>query len=683
MDDKKHIKSYSISKKELLSLLNPHLQNFYSFNDKDYEVKNYDAKELFFNINRFDLVAKYIYAYYYINNFKTEWHKEIYKEHIRAFSNNTLKEGDGKKHTLDDYYVTFNRLISEIKKNGFNPKVSLLPIDDKLMIIDGAHRLSVSFLFSREVSTVKLKRTSVYNYSYFIKNGLSQDISDFIALNYCELNIKTKIVNIFPIAKLNENKIESILKKFGAIYYKKDIFLTETAQNFIVKEMYFTEHWIGNKTNNYKGAKERAKISFNSKNNLKVYVFIPFTNDSAIRAKAEIRQVIAKGNYPVHINDTHEETIRLAQIYFNNNSIHFINFKKNKQFYKFNTLFEKYKHWIEENKYNRNDFCVDASSTLSAYGLREGADLDFLYGKQDDILTGFNLIDCHNIHSHYYKTSIDNIIYNPMNYFYFEGYKFISIQQLRNMKKVKMYRKIRIKAHRIIPIDSILWNITKKWFYFLKKIRKNGKEYYSQTNQDKYLDTEIFKLKENGFFLDIGAHDGITFSNTYFFEKNRKWKGICIEPLPNIFKELKKNRSCLVVNACISNENKTEEFLKIEGYSEMLSGLSKNYNKEHLGRIDKELKEYGGKKEIINVECYNINYLLEKYHVKTIDYCSIDVEGSEFTILKTIDFNKFDIRVLTVENNYKDIEPKLFMESKGYKLHTTLGADDVYIKNIT
>ena len=167
---------------------------------------------------------------------------------------------------------------------------------------------------------------------------------------------------------------------------------------------------------------------------------------------------------------------------------------------------------------------------------------------------------------------------------------------------------------------------------------------------------------------------------TYFFEKYRNWKGICIEPLPDVFKELEKNRNCQLVNACISSENKVEKFLKIESYSEMLSGLSRNYNEEHLSRIDKELKEYGGKMSEIEVECYNINNLLEKYGVKTINYCSIDVEGSEFEILKSIDYNKFDIKVFTVENNYQDNEPRIFMKSKGYKLHTTLGADDVYIK---
>ena len=49
---------------------------------------------------------------------------------------------------------------------------------------------------------------------------------------------------------------------------------------------------------------------------------------------------------------------------------------------------------------------------------------------------------------------------------------------------------------------------------------------------------KIFKNKRDGFFLDIGANDGITLSNSYFFEKELGWKGICFEPLKNAFQKL-------------------------------------------------------------------------------------------------------------------------------------------------
>ena len=116
--------------------------------------------------------------------------------------------------------------------------------------------------------------------------------------------------------------------------------------------------------------------------------------------------------------------------------------------------------------------------------------------------------------------------------------------------------------------------------------------FYSQYGQDEFLNKKFFKDKKNGFFIDIGAHNGIYFSNTYFFEKNLSWRGICIEPNPNRFKELLNNRPLSVcLNCCVSNYCGEASFLCINGYSEMLSGLYLAYDSEHLKRVEKEVKE--------------------------------------------------------------------------------------------
>lgn len=203
-------------------------------------------------------------------------------------------------------------------------------------------------------------------------------------------------------------------------------------------------------------------------------------------------------------------------------------------------------------------------------------------------------------------------------------------------------------------------------------------KYYSQYQQDKYLDEVVFKKKENGFFLDIGAHDGVSLNNTYFFEKYRNWNGICIEPIPEVFNELNKNRQCIKIRGCISDKKGKASFLRLKGYTEMLSGLINEYDIRHLYRIEAEIQQYGGDKEIIEVECFNINDLLSEYNISYIDYCSLDVEGAELNILRSIDFENISIDVFTIENNYKTDEIKNFMHSKGYDLIATLGCDEVF-----
>lgn len=205
-------------------------------------------------------------------------------------------------------------------------------------------------------------------------------------------------------------------------------------------------------------------------------------------------------------------------------------------------------------------------------------------------------------------------------------------------------------------------------------------KYYGQYQQDKYLD-KLFKGKTKGTFVDIGAHDGLTFSNSYFFEKERKWKGVCVEPIPEIFVKLNKSRNCIKINGCISDKIGTEKFLRVKGEfvdTEMLSGLIDDYDARHLERIDREIKEYGGSKEEIDVTCYDINKVLKENNINKVDFFTIDTEGNELKILKTIHFNEFDFDILLVENNYQTEEMNQFMTSKGFKRIKKIGHDEVY-----
>lgn len=220
-----------------------------------------------------------------------------------------------------------------------------------------------------------------------------------------------------------------------------------------------------------------------------------------------------------------------------------------------------------------------------------------------------------------------------------------------------------------------IWNID-----WQKKIhtRTSAPSYHSQSGQDKYIHTTFFKNKPKGTFVEIGANNGIKFSNTYFFEKHLGWHGICIEPMPTPFEELQKNRNCICVKGCITDMPGTKDFLLITGYSQMLSGLLEKYDPRHLERINKELVKYGGEQKVVQVECYRLIDLLQRYDIKSIDYVSIDTEGGELEILKSIDYDAVEISIISVENNYNTRNIYDFLVSKGYLLKTKLGDDEIY-----
>lgn len=206
-------------------------------------------------------------------------------------------------------------------------------------------------------------------------------------------------------------------------------------------------------------------------------------------------------------------------------------------------------------------------------------------------------------------------------------------------------------------------------------------QYSSQISQDRFID-EFFNKKENGFFVDIGANDGITHSNTYFLEKHRNWKGICIEPLLEEFEKLQNNRTSINLNLCVSDFEGETDFTHIEGYANMLSGITKEYNETHLERIKGEVNHYGGKINNIKVSVKTLQCIFDEYNVKDVDFCSIDTEGSEYNIVKSINFEKTMIKVFIIENNYKETEIEDFLKTKDYVLHTKLEWDDVFVKRV-
>jgi FkbM family methyltransferase len=219
-------------------------------------------------------------------------------------------------------------------------------------------------------------------------------------------------------------------------------------------------------------------------------------------------------------------------------------------------------------------------------------------------------------------------------------------------------------------------------------------QYVSQLGQDKFID-EVFRKKEGLIYLDIGAHNGKDLSNTYFLEKERGWMGILVEPMIEAFNQLIENRDPNknhFFNCALADYNGEADFTQVKdcGDIDMLSGLTDNLDFRHHNRIIKEVSE---SKQVLHP--YEDGYIVKsKVQVRTLtsicdevglyhfDFCSLDTEGSEFQILKGIDYDKIKVSIFIVENNgygsHHDIDP--FLDQKGYIKYGNIAWDDVYIK---
>jgi len=137
------------------------------------------------------------------------------------------------------------------------------------------------------------------------------------------------------------------------------------------------------------------------------------------------------------------------------------------------------------------------------------------------------------------------------------------------------------------------------------------------------------------------------------------------------------NRRCATVNGCVAPESGRRLYRAITGYLEQLSGLADEYDPRHMDSITTEIGAHGGNYTDIEVECYNLNELLEDHGIRLVDYLSIDVEGLEYKILEGLDVSRVHVSVIGVENNFRGWKTPALLEKKGFAFHSIVG-DEFY-----
>jgi FkbM family methyltransferase len=212
------------------------------------------------------------------------------------------------------------------------------------------------------------------------------------------------------------------------------------------------------------------------------------------------------------------------------------------------------------------------------------------------------------------------------------------------------------------------------------------KIFYSQCQEDQFLNENYFKNKKNGNYIELGALDGIFCSNTKFFQDTLNWNGILIEPHPLMYESLKINRpNNLLFNelvSCLEEELNFKFFLV--NFLATVSGVENTLPKNH-------------DKDFFNNE-YNKNYLQSSIYIKPkkltdiinltniqhFDLLSLDVEGHEYEVLKSWDFSiPIDIIMIEAldENNEKTELCRKILINNGYNFDCKYKHNEIFILN--
>jgi FkbM family methyltransferase len=174
----------------------------------------------------------------------------------------------------------------------------------------------------------------------------------------------------------------------------------------------------------------------------------------------------------------------------------------------------------------------------------------------------------------------------------------------------------------------------------LKELLKSFPESKSQYAQDMFA-LCMSNTHGPGYFVEFGATDGITGSNTYLLEKVYGWNGLLVEPSRQFHDKLYQNRSCHIDERCISSiSGKKLDFQEVHS-----SGISHVKDKRNLSLLPSPSR--------YSVQSVTLTDLLVEVGAPSfIDYLSIDVEGHELAVLSGLDFDKYQFGCITVEHNY-------------------------------
>ena len=371
---------------------------------------------------RFDVVIKYMYA----SNLSSGWYRNAYKQHIGVW--NKFYEGNPLKKSFED----FDNAFKEIINNNITEPIVL---NDKGHITNGAHRLAAALYHQRPINVRDAdsdENTFLIecDYRLFINKGLTQSILKRTAVEYAKLKSNTHMICLFPITHKRIDRVMHIINEYSNVFFEWTHKLNPQGQLSLMKEIYLREGWVSEE-----GIRRKGNQCF-GEGEVVTFLLVDAENLSVVKEmKTKIRELFNVGNHSVHISDYHEDAIRIAKTVFNENSIHFLNTNKN-------VSYRNYRKLMNEAKPDDNTI-ITGSSVLSLYGLRDCKDLDLIYYNDPPK-------DSHNQYlERLYKVTLDDIINNPDYHLYHQGFKYVSLDVIKNMK-IRRYEQKDIKDIELI-----------------------------------------------------------------------------------------------------------------------------------------------------------------------------------------------------------------------------------------
>lgn len=443
-----------------------------------------DPKDLI-NRNRLDLMPKLFWIESHESGIASDFADEYYKESIYAITGRTFVESgqEETKNSYESFVNAFCELLNNIKREGFDPNKSVIPVDKNDVIMNGAHRTAIGIFLNQKVPVVRLDTTYNYVDAEFYRGRLLPDY-------YLELMIRDYMIwskkNIYAICLWPRavdtgdirKKVETIISESADIIYKKEIMLSNRALEYLIMQIYCGYDWLGEVETGFAGAKGKANDCWAENSSTIVYFVEGPELNEILKLKNRIRDIFNVGNHSVHITDTNKEAVDIANIVLNKNSLDLMERGCPVNSRKLNILIDNFKNQVKIENKNLDDFVIDSSAVMCLYGLRQIKDLDYIC--LGDGIENIENIDNHEICEHFHEYSKGELIKNPKYHLYFNGVKFITLDCVMKFKLnrdeekdkidvalIKAFQKNKLGInHRM---GAIIYNLRRYYSYYKKR----------------------------------------------------------------------------------------------------------------------------------------------------------------------------------------------------------------------
>ncbi|CAL4118750.1 unnamed protein product [Meganyctiphanes norvegica] len=201
---------------------------------------------------------------------------------------------------------------------------------------------------------------------------------------------------------------------------------------------------------------------------------------------------------------------------------------------------------------------------------------------------------------------------------------------------------------------------------------------------------ETFSHINKGFFVEAGALDGVYLSNTLWLEQKLGWTGLLVEPNIFSYKELlTKHRKAWVSNTCLSSTKYPRQTVMASLFPEAwfeyqmnIKGSSHELGVQNLENNNSVYFFNSATEQFTNVQCFPLASYLLALNVSTVDFLSLDIQGSEKAVLDTLPWDSVNFRALLVEPSKEMIKQGILdiMTKRGYKYKDFTDNDILFIK---